>query len=613
MAESAASPPNEPTRRWSPGSLSIQYKLPLLICALLLAVVVLSSWAAYRGVRSSAFVAARERLTNVTDQLAGMLRTSAGQLGSLTQKAVANDSIRRFLRAPNPRTQADAEAALRTMGPNPEQLVGIELWSLRRERLMAVRPHGSTPFQAGAEVENVEWATNPDTGAVGLLQMVDDSIAYPVSALVTDHGRPLGYVIQWRRGSSTPKGREQTLQLIGSGAGLYIGNNRGDFWMDLVDTTPRPPVNVRNATGILEYDRVGSGTVLAASRSLGPLPWVVLIEFPRNLVAAPVNLFLRRLALIDALLVAIGLGAAWVLGRQIAKPLRELTAASAQVATGDFSRPVTTTRTDELGHLAAAFNSMATQVHGAQARLEEEVRERTAALEERNEELEAFGYSISHDLRAPLRTMQGFSEALLEDFGDKLDPTGRDFAERIVAGSRRMDELIRDLLAYSRISRGDLLLVPVPLGPLAERAVAELGSPLQTRGATVRVAEALPVVLGHAGTLSQVFTNLLGNALKFVPADRSPLLQITTEPRNGMERIWVEDNGIGIAPEHQERIFRVFERLHSTEEYPGTGIGLAIVRKAVERMGGRVGVESSVGRGSRFWVELQPAAERTMA
>jgi signal transduction histidine kinase len=593
-------------RRWSPGSISIQYKLPLLICTLLLAVVLLSSWAAYRGVRTSAFVAARERLTKVTDQLSSMLRTSAGVLGAATQKAAANDSLRAFLRAPNPRTRAAAEALLMKIGPNPEQVVGAELWSMRRERLLSVKPHGVESFHSGAQAENVEWSTNPDTGAVGLLQKVGDSIVYPVSAIVTDHGRSLGYLIQWRRPTSTQKSREATLQLVGSGAGVYIGNTRGDFWMDLLDTASPPPMNVREQTGIVEYDRAGVGSVLAASRSLGRLPWVVLVEFPRSLVAGPVNLLLKSLAMKEALLVAIGFAAAWILGRRIAKPLRELTTASSELAAGSYSRPVTTTRTDELGHLATAFNSMAAQMQGAQARLEEQVRERTAALEERNEELEAFGYSISHDLRAPLRTMQGFSEALLEDFGAALPPTGRDYAERVVAGSRRMDELIRDLLAYSRVSRGDLQLTPVPLRPVADTAVAELDAPLRARAGTVRVAESLPVVQGHAGTLSQVFSNLLGNALKFVPNDRAPVIEVSTERRNGMVRVWVVDNGIGIAFEHRERIFRVFERLHSAEEYPGTGIGLAIVRKAVERMGGKVGVDSTMGQGSRFWIELQP-------
>ena len=122
------------------------------------------------------------------------------------------------------------------------------------------------------------------------------------------------------------------------------------------------------------------------------------------------------------------------------------------------------------------------------------------------------------------------------------------------------------------------------------------------------MAEPLPTVLGHGTTLAQVFANLVGNAVKFVPAGRVPEVVIRAQPNGDRVRVWVEDNGIGIAPEHHERIFRVFERLHRAEDYPGTGIGLAIVRKGVERMGGAVGLESALGSGSKFWIELPRAS-----
>ncbi len=601
---------DSPTGRTAPrrllSGISIEYKLPLFISVLLVTVIVLSSWAAYRGVRAAAFTAARVRLVGVADQLASMLRTQAGQVGFLVAKAAANDTLRRFLEAPTPKNRLDALATMRHMGPVVEQVIGVELWSAQRERLLVT----GTPTRSIAtsgQVEGVQWASQVDTGLVGRLQLGGDSLMYPVSVLIQGHSGPLGYVVQWRRATSSPKSREATLQLIGSGAALYVGNDRGDFWTDLLGQAAKPPVDVRNAPGILTYERPQSGDVMAAARSLTPLPWVVLIEFPERVVGAPATAFIRKLGFVELALVVLGLFAAWAMGRRIAAPLRDLTAASAAIAAGDYSRDVAVHRDDEVGQLAATFTTMAHRVRDAQTRLEDQVRERTAELEERNEELEAFGYSISHDLRAPLRAMQGFSQALLEDCGDRLDAMGREYAERIVAGSKRMDELIRDLLAYSRVSRADLKLVRVPLTPVAHSALAELSGALRTRNASVHVDEPLPTVMGHPATLSQVLTNLLGNGLKFVPPDRTPELRVHAERHNGHVRVWVEDNGIGIAPEHQTRIFRVFERLHSNDDYPGTGIGLAIVRKAVERMGGQVGVESSLGQGSRFWVELQPA------
>jgi signal transduction histidine kinase len=238
------------------------------------------------------------------------------------------------------------------------------------------------------------------------------------------------------------------------------------------------------------------------------------------------------------------------------------------------------------------------------AELEQRVAERTAELGEVNAELESFAYSVSHDLRAPLRAMQGFAQALLEDYADRLDPIGQEYAHRIVAAAGHMDTLIRDLLSYSRLSRAALHLQPVSLASVVADVLTQLEGELRKREAQVTVEEPLPQVVGHYATLIQVVGNLLTNAVKFVRPEIQPQVRVWAEEREEWIRLWVEDNGIGIAPEHQERIFRVFERLHGIEAYPGTGIGLAIVRKGVERMGGRVGVESEPNRGSRFWVEL---------
>jgi PAS domain S-box-containing protein len=232
--------------------------------------------------------------------------------------------------------------------------------------------------------------------------------------------------------------------------------------------------------------------------------------------------------------------------------------------------------------------------------LEEVVAERTA-------ELEAFAYSVSHDLRAPLRAMQGFALALLEDYAERLDHIGRNYAQRIVAAAQRMDALIHDLLDYSRLSRSEMQLQPVNLQEVIDEVLKQLEAEIQEREAQVSVEEPLPQVMGHYATLLQAMENLLTNAVKFVASGVQPQVRVWAEEHSRWVRLWVEDNGIGIAPEHRERIFRVFERLHGVETYPGTGIGLAIVRKGIERMGGRVGVESAPGQGSRFWVELPKA------
>jgi len=260
-----------------------------------------------------------------------------------------------------------------------------------------------------------------------------------------------------------------------------------------------------------------------------------------------------------------------------------------------------------LAHQAAAAlvnTALYDEIRAHAAELEKRVAERTADLDATNRELESFSYSVSHDLRAPLRTMQGFAQALEEDYGARLASTGQEYVQRIVAAAQRMDILIQDLLAYSQLSRADMQLKPVGLAAAVKEALAQLNGEVRKTGAQIAVAPSLPEVMGHLPTLTQVIGNLLSNAIKFVPPDTTPSVRVWAEERGRRVRLWVEDNGIGISPAHQARIFRVFERLHGVETYPGTGIGLAIVHKGAERMGGEAGVESEISKGSRFWVEL---------
>lgn len=244
------------------------------------------------------------------------------------------------------------------------------------------------------------------------------------------------------------------------------------------------------------------------------------------------------------------------------------------------------------------------QVQQHSSTLEQHVAERTAQLTEANAALEVFAYSIAHDLRAPLRALQGFSQALIEDYAPQLDATARDYVLRIDRAAQRMDELMRDILSYCRLDHVEITAQPLALEQAVDEALHLQEAALRSSAAEVSVQRPLPMVSGHFATLVQVLSNLLSNAIKFMAPDVRPVLRFTAERRPGWVRLWLADNGLGIAADHQERIFKIFERLHGVENYPGTGIGLAIVQKALTRMGGRVGVESIPNAGSRFWVEL---------
>jgi signal transduction histidine kinase len=267
--------------------------------------------------------------------------------------------------------------------------------------------------------------------------------------------------------------------------------------------------------------------------------------------------------------------------------------------------------------------------------LERLVRERTAKLQETIGDLEHFSYCITHDMRAPLRAMQGYASLLEQECAGCTRAQGLEFFRRIRVASDRMDQLIQDSLNYAKIVREELPLRPVDLAKLLH-GIIESYPNLHVDKAEIRIEGELPVVLGNEAGLTHCFSNLLGNAVKFVAPGVKPRVRVWAEVKVVNERIsesvsektdaepslthsltdsltgsrvriWVEDNGIGIPKQARESIFGMFQRLHRDNEYPGTGIGLTIVRKAVQRMGGQVGVESEVGKGSKFWIQLPKA------
>jgi PAS domain S-box-containing protein len=238
--------------------------------------------------------------------------------------------------------------------------------------------------------------------------------------------------------------------------------------------------------------------------------------------------------------------------------------------------------------------------------LERLVGERTASLQEAVTQMEEFSYSVSHDLRAPLRAMQGYATALLEDYRDKFDVEGQEYLQHIASAGERMDRLTRDVLVYSKIPRTAVKLVPVDLDKFVSDIVRQ-NLPAHANNSRITIETPLLPVLGSESFLSQSISNLIDNAVKFAAKERPLRIRIRTERHQEQVRLWVEDNGIGVLPEHQSRVWGMFERVYPQHLYEGTGIGLAIVRRTIERMNGTVGMVSDGATGSRFWIQL-PAA-----
>src|SRR3954447_13959615 len=295
--------------------------------------------------------------------------------------------------------------------------------------------------------------------------------------------------------------------------------------------------------------------------------------------------------------------AAWVyLRRSVVRPVLTVAEASRRLAEGDMSARVPPVRDDEIGDLARAFNSMADSLEASSEALAERSRE----LERSNRELEQFASVTSHDLQAPLATISMYAQLLEQRHAEQLNG-GQQLVEGINAATVKARTLIRDLLEYSRAGRGELLNEPVEMRDVAAEALEMLAGPVQQSGADVTVEE-LPVILGDVRKLRQVFLNLVSNAIKF--ADDIPVVRVSAEVQGNTAIFAVTDNGIGMDPGQAERIFQPFHRLHGEEEYPGTGIGLAVCERIIEQHGGRIWAQSAPGQGSTFRFTLPVAGRR---
>ncbi len=275
---------------------------------------------------------------------------------------------------------------------------------------------------------------------------------------------------------------------------------------------------------------------------------------------------------------------------------------------GDPPRYMVLTGTDRTGLGSPDPTRTAEEMRRHNAELEERVRRRTSELEAAFGEMEAFTHAVAHDLRAPVRALHGLSDLLLEDFSSQpLDSEGRGYLQRMRDISEQMDRLMVDLLTYSRLSHEEIPKEPVETLSLVCETLMLMTETLKHRNAHIDIEEGGAMVLANRALLSQMVINLIGNAVKFVGPGITPHIRIFAERRPGWVRLSVGDNGIGIAPEYLERVFGVFQRLNRQEDYPGNGLGLALVRRAALRMGGRVGVDSTPGKGSTFWIELPEA------
>jgi signal transduction histidine kinase len=595
--------------------LSIRQQLPLLICLLLLVLITLFGTISYLGIRRAESGAGQQRLRSLTAQLASLFHQSARTMVTMTQATANREEIVNFLSADTQRSQFPARAleVLQKVLVD-SQTSWMELRDLQgRLVLRAGREAGMTkgqeaspetnPRTKGPDPSKEITGRKPDTNFIGKIYTAGDSMYYPIVVAVLKDKRPVGYLLRWRPMRATPQSLAQLSQLMGAKATLYFGNNDGTLWTDMLRPVAAPPSDLTNIHQPVTYKRPGGSPVIAFSLPVAGSKWIILVELSRDLILETSNRFLYWMIAIGAILMITGMFVAWRISRNITRPLDRLIAATAAIASGDYSSPVAVDRTDELGKLAASFNSMAVQVHHAQDGLEKRVQARTQELEAVNKELEAFSYSVSHDLRAPLRAVSGYAIMLKEDYEDSLDAEAQRITGNIISNVKMMGRLIDDLIAFSRLGKREIVRREVDMKPLAEACVTELLHAWPEEKFSIVTGD-LPKCGGDEDLIKQIWMNLIGNALKYSAKKEEPLIEIGSAKDAAGTTYFVRDNGAGFEMKYADKLFKVFQRLHSQEEFEGTGVGLALVKRIIDKHKGRIWAESAPGNGAAFFFSL---------
>lgn len=342
--------------------------------------------------------------------------------------------------------------------------------------------------------------------------------------------------------------------------------------------------------------------VLATTRYIEPTDWGLVVKIDKTEALSPITDF-RNVIIISVLFLSLLiLVFSYFFTRTLTNPIISLTNAANEVSKGASMYKVNITSQDEIGDLAESFNLMTENLIEAKTSLERKVKERTIDLERSNIELQQFAYIASHDLQEPLRTIARFLQLLDERYNDRLDSDAKEFIDFAVNGAIRMQQLIDDLLLYSRVDTRGKLFKITSMADLLKKVIANLELMIEENGVEI-TNNTLPSVLVDESQFIQLFQNLIENSIKFRGEER-PKIHISSETTKTSYIISIKDNGIGIELEYHKRIFQIFQRLHTLKEYPGTGIGLAICKKIIERHNGQIWVESEVNKGSTFFIEL---------
>ncbi|MDD5648752.1 MAG: ATP-binding protein, partial [Dehalococcoidia bacterium] len=359
--------------------------------------------------------------------------------------------------------------------------------------------------------------------------------------------------------------------------------------------------------GVAFYNDYRNVPVIGAYKWLPEYNMCLITEVDQAEAYAPINSMAMTMLSIVSLLALIVLAAGFFLARTITQPLARLVAGAAEIGRhGHLDRKVGTEDKDEIGELSRAFDRMAMELKMTTVsidELERRIHERTAQLEAANRELEAFSYSVSHDLRAPLRAIDGYTRILLEDYQQLLDDEGKRICSVISEGAHKMSDLIDDLLTFSRLGRSALNPSNIDMEAMAGAVFQELTTAQSRKRIDFQV-DSLPPAVGDPALLRQVWVNLLSNSVKFSQKKKRAVIKVRGEKSENETVYSVQDNGVGFDMQYVDKLFGVFQRLHSVKDFEGNGVGLALVQRVILRHGGRAWAEGETGKGATFYFTL---------
>lgn len=594
-----------------------------MICCLLLIIIVIFSWTSYEGVKSSSLETGRERLHTLTDQLSSMFQQSAQPVIALTRNAAHQEEIKKVLLSGEAKTDSAALKILDKLRTDSSTIL-VEVLNKDRVPVLSSRLPGTSVTISRDSALSVA-SLYRDSVTVGKMYLVQDTVYYPIISLVAQNKQLIGYVIIWKVVHATPQAIEQLSGLIGTQAKLYFGNTDRKLWTDLNHVVPPPPLEKKDMSQVMEYADKDGHPVMAAIRPVANTNWLIMVEFSKQKVLETANRFLYKILIIGVVLIAIGIFIAWLMSRNITRPLNKLTDAASAITGGDYSASVDVKRNDELGKLAIAFNTMAAQVRSAQYDLEEKVQERTVELEKVKEAAERanqsktrFLSSMSHEIRTPLNGILGFTEILANKSLSREEH--QEYLSHIKTAGELLSKLIGDILDLNKIEEGKLSLEneSFHFKEFIESSLYPYKFQINENGIdfVMDINSEIPdYIISDRHRIHQLLVNLIGNSIKFTKEGQIGI-KIFGEKKDKdhfILKMSVYDTGIGIPSDQFDKIFENFTQASETigRNYGGSGLGLAIVKQLVSAMNGRINVISPFphkhpkgNAGSCFEIEL---------